>query len=201
MLIEVIGRIKGKEIIVDRLEPIDEFLSIEYDDTRFNIVIKCSNKDRTSKVKKRAIFGENFKKFEVAPRGKPQSEHLNGNPLYYDNSYQLIIKMKIIIIAGAKEKAYLLGRLCMIISQYIKLPSFKTLVSTYTPLLYISIRTIASKPGTSKSAALLMAVCNASSSVFDLQSLIIVTGLDANKSSNNLAVYIIETFLSRPARR
>ena len=55
MLIEVIGRIKGKEIIVDRLEPIDEFLSIEYDDTRFNIVIKCSNKDRTSKVKKRAI--------------------------------------------------------------------------------------------------------------------------------------------------
>ena len=55
MLIEVIGRIKGKEIIVDRLEPIDEYLSIEYDDTRFNIVIKCSNKDRTSKVKKRAI--------------------------------------------------------------------------------------------------------------------------------------------------
>ena len=55
MLIEVIGRIKGKEIIVDRLEPIDEFLSIEYDDTRFNIVIKFSNKDRTSKVKKRAI--------------------------------------------------------------------------------------------------------------------------------------------------
>ena len=34
MLIEVIGRIKGKEIIVDR------FLSIEYDDTRFNMVIK-----------------------------------------------------------------------------------------------------------------------------------------------------------------
>ena len=55
MLIEVIGRIKGKEIIVDRLEPIDEYLSIEYDDTRFNIVIKCSNKDRTSKVKKREI--------------------------------------------------------------------------------------------------------------------------------------------------
>ena len=55
MLIEVIGRIKGKEIIVDRLEPIDEYLSIEYDDTRFNIVIKCNNKDRTSKVKKRAI--------------------------------------------------------------------------------------------------------------------------------------------------
>ena len=55
MLIEVIGRIKGKEIIVDRLEPIDEYLSIEYDDTRFNIVIKCSNQDRTSKVKKRAI--------------------------------------------------------------------------------------------------------------------------------------------------
>ena len=55
MLIEVIGRIKGKEIIVDRLEPIDEYLSIEYDDTRFSIVIKCSNKDRTSKVKKRAI--------------------------------------------------------------------------------------------------------------------------------------------------
>ena len=55
MLIEVIGRIKGKEIIVDRWEPIDEYLSIEYDDTRFNIVIKCSNKDRTSKVKKRAI--------------------------------------------------------------------------------------------------------------------------------------------------
>ena len=39
---------------------------------------------------------EKFKKFEVAPRGKPQSEHLNGNPLYYDNSYQLIIKIIII---------------------------------------------------------------------------------------------------------
>ena len=39
MLIEVIGRIKGKEIIVDRLEP----------DTRFNIVIKIGQ------VKKRAI--------------------------------------------------------------------------------------------------------------------------------------------------
>ena len=55
MLIEAIGTIKENEIVVDRLEPIDEFLSIEYDDTRFNIVIKCSNKDRTSKVKKRAI--------------------------------------------------------------------------------------------------------------------------------------------------
>ena len=92
MLIEVIGRIK-----VDRLEQI--------------------------KVKKRAIalvrravlwllflywtqgkFGEKFKKFEVAPRGIPKTEHLNGNPLFYDNSYQLIIKMKIVIIAGQKKK-------------------------------------------------------------------------------------------------
>lgn len=55
MLIEVFGTIKGKEIIVDRLEPIDEFLSLEYDDTRFQIVISCRNRDKTNKVKKRAI--------------------------------------------------------------------------------------------------------------------------------------------------
>ena len=55
MLIVVIGRIKGKEILVDRLETIDEFLSIEYDDTSFNTVITCSHKARTSNAKKRSI--------------------------------------------------------------------------------------------------------------------------------------------------
>ena len=55
MLIEVFGTIKEKEIVVNRLEPIDEFLSLEYDDTRFQIVISCRNRDKTNKVKKRAI--------------------------------------------------------------------------------------------------------------------------------------------------
>lgn len=55
MLIEVIGILKDKEIVVDRLEPIDEFLSLEYDDTRFQIVIRCRNRDKTNKVKRRAI--------------------------------------------------------------------------------------------------------------------------------------------------
>ena len=55
MLIEAIGTIKENEIVVDRLEPIDEFLSLEYDDTRFNIVIRCRNRDRTGKIKRRAI--------------------------------------------------------------------------------------------------------------------------------------------------
>ena len=55
MLIEVFGTIKEKEIVVNRLEPIDEFLSLEYDDTRFQIVISCRNRDKTNKVKRRAI--------------------------------------------------------------------------------------------------------------------------------------------------
>lgn len=55
MLIEVIGTIKEKEIVVDRLEPIDEFLVLEYDESRFQIVIKCRNRDKTNKVKRRAI--------------------------------------------------------------------------------------------------------------------------------------------------
>lgn len=55
MLIEAIGTIKENEIMVDRLEPIDEFLSLEYDDTRFQIVISCRNRDKTNKVKRRAI--------------------------------------------------------------------------------------------------------------------------------------------------
>lgn len=55
MLIEAIGTIKENEIVVDRLEPIDEFLSLEYDDTRFQIVISCRNRDRMNKVKRRAI--------------------------------------------------------------------------------------------------------------------------------------------------
>ena len=55
MLIEVIGRIKGKEIVVNRLEPIDEFLSLEYDDKRFQIVISCRNRDKTDKIKRRAV--------------------------------------------------------------------------------------------------------------------------------------------------
>ena len=55
MLIEAIGTIKENEIVVDRLEPIDEFLSLEYDDTRFNIVTRCRNRDRTDKIKRRAI--------------------------------------------------------------------------------------------------------------------------------------------------
>ena len=55
MLIEAIGTIKENEIVVDRLEPIDEFLSLEYDDKRFQIVISCRNRDRTNKVKRRAI--------------------------------------------------------------------------------------------------------------------------------------------------
>ena len=55
MLVEVFGTIKENEIVVNRLEPIDEFLSLEYDDTRFQIVISCRNRDRTNKVTKRAI--------------------------------------------------------------------------------------------------------------------------------------------------
>ena len=55
MLIEAIGTIKENEIVVDRLEPIDEFLALEYDDTRFSVVIKCRNRDRTGKIKRRAI--------------------------------------------------------------------------------------------------------------------------------------------------
>ena len=55
MLIEVFGTIKEEEIVVDRLEPIDEFLVLVYDESRFQIVIKCRNRDKTNKVKRRAI--------------------------------------------------------------------------------------------------------------------------------------------------
>ena len=55
MLIEVLGTIKDKEIVVNRLEPIDEFLALEYDKSRFQVVIKCRNRDKTNKVKRRAI--------------------------------------------------------------------------------------------------------------------------------------------------
>lgn len=55
MLIEVLGAIKDKEIVVNRLEPIDEFLALEYDKLRFQVVLKCRNRDKTNKVKRRAI--------------------------------------------------------------------------------------------------------------------------------------------------
>lgn len=57
MYVEVMGHIDREtgEVVVNQLEPIDEKLDIEIDDTRFQLIIKCRGCVKTNRIKKMAV--------------------------------------------------------------------------------------------------------------------------------------------------
>ncbi len=55
ILLEVSGHIEDETPIIDSIEPTDEYLTMEMDNTRFNVIAECKEDDNIANIKRKVL--------------------------------------------------------------------------------------------------------------------------------------------------